>query len=80
MPQETPDPHSPGNRHLLVRYAGMAIQWFAVLLASVYLGKKADAWFRFSKPVFIWLLPVAGILGMLAGVIRDTKPRKKNDR
>jgi hypothetical protein len=80
MPQETHDPKSPNNRHLLLQYGGMAIQWFVVLLLSVYLGKRADTWFRFIKPVFIWLFPVIGILGLLISVIRDTKPPKKNNR
>lgn len=76
---EHPEQPATNNRHLSLRYAGMAIQWIAVLLLAVFLGKKADSWLHLSKPVFVWVLPVIGIIGMLTSVIIDTKPRKKNN-
>ena len=73
------DRHKSGdNRHLLFKYAGLAIQWGLVILISVYFGRKLDMWLHIPKPLFSWMLPVLGIFGMLIQVIRDTaSPKKK---
>jgi hypothetical protein len=76
MPRETPEPSTTNNRYLLIKYGGLAMQWLIVLLLTVLGGKKIDQWLKFKKPIFIWILPVIGIIGLLYVVIKDTSPSK----
>jgi len=76
MQQETPNSNSNNNRYLLVKYAGLALQWIVILFLAVWGGRKMDHLFRFKKPVFGWLLPVIGIVGLLYSIIKDTSPKK----
>ena len=63
------------SSNTLVHYAGMAMQWLAILLISVWGGKKADQGLKFSKPVFSWVLPVVAVVGLLFKVVKDTRSR-----
>jgi hypothetical protein len=68
---------SKDNKYLLLKYAGLAIQWAAIILMSVFAGRKIDDWLHISKPLLSWILPILGIFGMLFQVIRDTSTPKK---
>ncbi len=68
---------SPDNRFLLLRYAGLALQWIIIILMSIYGGKKFDFWLRIKQPLFSWILPLLSIVGMLIHIIRDTSAPKK---
>ena len=47
-----------------LKYAGMATQMAAAIFIGIWLGKKVDTYFGFSKPYFL----VLGALLMLIGV------------
>ncbi|MBU6159038.1 MAG: hypothetical protein KGP35_08405 [Bacteroidetes bacterium] len=67
--------HDSKKTNGLYHYAGLAMQWLAILLLSVWGGKKADQGLKFSKPVFSWLLPVVAIVMLLFKVVKDTRSR-----
>jgi len=62
----------------LLTYASLATQLIVLLCITIYGGKWADGYFSFSKPVFIWLLPLLALAGTLIKLVRDTsgKPKK----
>jgi membrane protein DedA with SNARE-associated domain len=60
------------NRFLLVKYAGLAMQWAIALLLAVWGGRKIDFWFKLKKPLFAWILPVVAIVALLYKIIKDT--------
>jgi membrane protein DedA with SNARE-associated domain len=68
---------SSDNRFLLLKYAGLATQWLIIMLLAVFAGKRLDHWFRLSKPLLSWILPLLSIVGMLIHIIRDTSAPKK---
>jgi hypothetical protein len=59
------------NRELL-GYAGMAFQFLVGIGIGIFLGIKADEWFKISFPLLVWLLPLLIIAGMIFKVIKDT--------
>lgn len=63
------------SNNLLLRYAGMAFQFLAVIGITVYAGYKADQWLALSFPVFVWLLPLIVITGLIIKVVRDTSKK-----
>ena len=77
MEQSSPKTDLKNNRHLLIQYGGLAIQWVAVLLVAILGGRKIDQWMKLKKPVFAWVLPVLGLVGLLYKVIKDTGNIKK---
>lgn len=60
----------------MLQYAGMAMQLMVALAASVFGGMWLDEKIHRDKPLLIWLLPVAVLLGMLVKVVRDTASKK----
>lgn len=69
--------HSKNNNRELLRYAGMGMQIFAALALAIFLGFKADKWFKFSTPLLVWLLPLLALLGIFYQVYKQTS--KRND-
>ena len=65
----------PDNR-LLLRYAGLTMQILLGLGAAVWIGIKADKWFRFSTPLLVWILPLLVITSMIYQIIKDTSNKK----
>jgi hypothetical protein len=61
----------------LLSYASLATQLIVLLCITIYGGKWADQYFSFSKPVFIWLLPLLALLGTLIKLISDTSGSSK---
>jgi F0F1-type ATP synthase assembly protein I len=63
------------------RYAGLATQWLAMLLAAVWIGWKVDKWIgdKAIKPnfhVLIILLPLIALCASLWQIINEfNKPR-----
>ncbi|HSU29089.1 MAG TPA: AtpZ/AtpI family protein [Chitinophagaceae bacterium] len=68
----------PGNNRDLLRYASMGTQMLVALGVSLFLGLKADQWFRLHFPLCIWLLPLLVLMGMFWQLARETS-KKKND-
>jgi hypothetical protein len=60
----------------LARYASLGTQLIAGLLITLFLGKKADAYFTWHNRAS-WILPSLFIVASLILVVRDTqKPNK----
>ncbi len=79
MDMSSPDKDIPKGRSRkgtsLLRYAGMASQFFVAIALSVWLGLKADGFFSFSTPVLVWIFPLLIIVGMFMVILKDTGRR-----
>jgi len=54
-----------------LKYAGLASQWMAMLLAAVWLGLKLDKWTGWKFPLFLILLPLLSLCLSLWQLIRS---------
>jgi len=61
---------------MLMRYAGLAMQFFVAIGLGVFAGLKLDEWLGFSIPLLVWLLPLFMIIGMIVKILFETN--KKN--
>jgi F0F1-type ATP synthase assembly protein I len=60
----------------LMRYSGLATQWMAMLLISVWAGYKLDHWIHL-KALFLILLPVGSLSLSMWQLIKElNKPKK----
>jgi Na+/glutamate symporter len=66
------------NKNLLLQYAGFAMQLLVGIGLSVWLGMKLDQWMHIPAPVFVWVLPLAVIVGTIIKAIKDTGNARKN--
>ncbi len=57
-------------------YIGFTVQFFALLLASLYIGLFIDKQIKWS-PTFVWLLPCLVIIGVLISIIQQTYKKNK---
>jgi hypothetical protein len=55
----------------------MAARFLAVIGLLVYLGLKADSLIGTRFPIFVWMLPLLGILGLVVKAVVDTDKRRK---
>jgi hypothetical protein len=60
----------------LWKYGGMAMQFFAAIGITVFLGLKLDHLIGKSIPVWAWLLPLLAITGIIIKVFRETAGKK----
>jgi hypothetical protein len=63
------------NRQLL-RYGGLAMQFFVSIGLCVFIGLKADKWLKISMPLLVWLLPLLVITGIILKIIKETAKKK----
>ena len=70
-------PNHPSDKPIfsLAKYAGIGTQLITGLLITLYLGKKADAYFNWHNRA-AWILPSFFILSILFMVVRDTQKKK----
>ncbi|MFT3935584.1 MAG: AtpZ/AtpI family protein [Chitinophagaceae bacterium] len=68
------------NNRDLMRYAGLATQMMASLGVAVFIGLKADKWFKLSFPICTWLLPLLVLVGIIYKVIKDTGRANNDDK
>ena len=61
----------------LMRYMGLATQFFVSIGVGVWLGSKLDQYFSFDIPVLIWVLPLLIVVSSLIKIIIDTNKKKK---
>lgn len=61
----------------LMRYMGLATQFFISIGIGLWIGLKADDYFKFSSPVFIWVLPLLIVVSSLIKIIVDTNKKNK---
>ena len=76
MPSPTDPAPEKKDDGLLLRYAGMATQFFVAIGVSVWLGARMDGRLRWRSPVWVWVLPLLVITGLIVKVVRDTAKRK----
>lgn len=65
------------REYSLMKYAGLAGQFFISILFTLLLGKKIDYWINSSSPLFVWLLPLLVIIASLVKLVIETNKRKK---
>ncbi len=63
------------DNKILLRYAGLATQFFIGIALTVFVGFKLDTWLSFKIPFLTWLLPLIIIFIIIAKIIKDTKPK-----
>jgi hypothetical protein len=68
---------TPQNRNNIMRYAGLASTWLAMLLVTVWLGLKLDGWLKWKFPIFTILLPVVMLVYLLWKIIQEFSNPKK---
>ncbi|MEY3541763.1 MAG: hypothetical protein RLZZ204_575 [Bacteroidota bacterium] len=61
----------------LMRYMGLATQFFVSIGVGVWLGSKLDQYFSFDTPVLIWVLPLLIVVSSLIKIIIDTNKKKQ---
>ena len=64
---------SPG----MMRYAGLATQWMAMLLIAVWGGHKIDKMLNWRIPVFTILFPVVSLAVSMWQLINELNKSKK---
>ena len=68
---------SNGQPQSMMRYAGLATQWMAMLGIAVFAGYKLDKWLNWKIPLFLILFPVTALTLSLWQLINElNKPRK----
>jgi hypothetical protein len=65
------------SQKLLLQYTGMAAKFLAVIGLLAYLGLRADRMVGIPFPILVWLLPLAGIVGLVVKAIVDTDKKRK---
>jgi F0F1-type ATP synthase assembly protein I len=53
----------------------MAFQFLVAIGVTVFLGYKLDKLLNWRMPVWVWALPLLVIIGMIAGVIRNSSKK-----
>jgi F0F1-type ATP synthase assembly protein I len=62
----------------VMKYAGLATQMMAMLVAGVWLGWKTDKWIGWKFPLFLILFPLLALGLSLWQIIREfNKPGKR---
>jgi hypothetical protein len=64
------------NKNLLMKYAGLAVQFLAGIGLFVYLGMRIDKWLKLATPVAVWVLPLLLITGVIIKIVKDTAQKK----
>ncbi len=59
------------------RYAGLATQWFVMLLIAVWIGYKADSMLGWSVPLFLILLPLISLAFSLWRLVKELNRQHK---
>jgi F0F1-type ATP synthase assembly protein I len=61
----------------LMRYMGLATQFFISIGVGLWIGSKVDDYFSIKTPVFIWVLPLLIVVSSLIKIIIDTNRKNK---
>ncbi|MEY3060112.1 MAG: hypothetical protein RL000_1464 [Bacteroidota bacterium] len=72
-----PNPKSGGSNTSLMRYMGLATQFFVTIGIGLWIGSKLDQYFSFGSPLLIWVLPLLIVVSSLIKIILDTNKKKK---
>lgn len=74
MPQNKNE--SPKSNFSLLKYAGLATQFFIAIGLGIFAGIRIDKWLAFSNPIFVWVLPLLIIVCSIYKIVQDTAPKK----
>jgi F0F1-type ATP synthase assembly protein I len=66
----------PSNQTLM-RYMGLATQFFISIGVGLWLGSMIDNYFSIQSPLFIWVLPLLIVVSSLIKIIIDTNKKSK---
>jgi len=66
-----------GPNSSLMRYMGLATQFFVSIGVGLWLGSKLDQYLSFDTPLLIWVLPLLIVVSSLIKIIFDTNKKKK---
>lgn len=72
-----PSKQESGSNTSLMRYMGLATQFFVTIGVGLWIGSKLDQYFSFNTPVLIWVLPLLIVVSSLIKIIIDTNKKKK---
>lgn len=61
----------------LMRYMGLATQFFVSIGVGLWLGSLIDDYFSIKGPLFIWVLPLLIVVSSLIKIIIDTNKKNK---
>jgi len=61
----------------LMRYMGLATQFFISIGVGLWLGSMIDNYFSIQSPLFIWVLPLLIVVSSLIKIIIDTNKKSK---
>ena len=70
-------PDDKDGRRDWMRYLGLSTQIGASVGLSVFLGVKADKWFKLTFPILSWALPLLVIVLLLVQLIKASSGGKK---
>jgi Na+/glutamate symporter len=59
----------------LLKYAGLATQFFVGIGLCVFGGTYLDKWMKFTIPIAAWILPLLFIIAVIIRIIKDTSPK-----
>lgn len=63
---------SGSNLSFLLQYAALGGQMLAAIGIALFLGMKADAYFRLSRPLLSWVFPLLVLTGMMIKIVKET--------
>lgn len=63
------------SNKLLLKYAGLTMQFLIGIALGFFLGLKMDEWLQFSFPLLVWLLPLLVIITIIVKIIIDTSKK-----
>jgi F0F1-type ATP synthase assembly protein I len=61
----------------LMRYMGLATQFFISIGVGLWIGSKMDDYLSFGSPILIWVLPLLIVVSSLIKIIIDTNKKKQ---
>lgn len=59
----------------MLRYAGLASRYLAILALTLWMGLRADTWLDWRFPLFVWVLPMAAVIGLIVKAVIDTSDK-----
>jgi hypothetical protein len=63
------------GRNLMMRYAGLASRYLAVLGLTAWLGFRFDDGLDWGFPLFVWALPMSAVVGLIVKAVIDTSDK-----
>lgn len=59
----------------MLRYAGLASRYLAILALTLWMGLRADRWLAWRFPIFVWALPIIAVIGLIVKAVFDTSDK-----